>query len=509
MDLSNTEGPAQESETIDTSKKAEGTLENDKRHPSEEVPTARPPDVSEVRANEVSTESETQDVGQPTETTEAAMSLPVVEGTEENIDVIDTVVTAEPQDAIEAPEGETSELASSKKSKKKKKKKSVSLVENEEVQDAATQNSEPPVIVSEPVRLDESTASVNEVPVAEPVAKEASIEVPPKDAEQPDIPAVSHPLEPANERTAIESHPEANSAAIVEEAEPETSSDKKSKKKKKKKKNASSDEPEKQPEAEPTLQEPPESTSEDLISDTAKNSALQEAKSDVAQTAESSGIEPTETPVRQDELSPPMESKVINTVETTPLDDEQTQPADAKTTVETPSVQEPTPATDRPDIVALDEPPSENPPKVEEPDSPAKLSKKDKKKKKKAEKKKAALEETQETETEPGLAASSQDADVSVDTGISAPAENPQAAHDETPKQTDENETPDTAVPLEDKITPPADHINVPDTGNSGELPSEEPAGPEDERGPRDQPSNGAGDDSGSGKAGRRRRRRG
>ncbi|EXL49470.1 hypothetical protein FOCG_09817 [Fusarium oxysporum f. sp. radicis-lycopersici 26381] len=483
MDLSNTEGPAQESETIDTSKKAEGTLENDKRHPSEEVPTARPPDVSEVRANEVSTESETQDVGQPTETTEAAMSLPVVEGTEENIDAIDTVVTAEPQDAIEAPEGETSELASSKKSKKKKKKKSVSLVENEEVQGAATQNSEPPVIVSEPVRLDESTASVNEVPVAEPVAKEASIEVPPKDAEQPDIPAVSHPLEPANERTAIESHPEANSAAIVEEAEPETLSDKKSKKKKKKKKNASSDEPEKQPEAEPTLQEPPESTSEDLISDTAKNSALQEAKSDVAQTAESSGIEPTETPVHQDELSPPMESKVINTVETTPLDDEQTQPADAKTTIETPSVQEPTPATDRPDIVALDEPPSENPPKVEEPDSPAKLSKKDKKKKKKAEKKKAALEETQETETEPGLAASSQDADVSVDTGINAPAENPQAAHDETPKQTDENETPDTAVPLEDKITPPADHINVPDTGNSGELPSEEPAGPEDERG--------------------------
>ncbi|KAL9574848.1 hypothetical protein ACKAV7_000845 [Fusarium commune] len=483
MDLSNTEGPAQESETIDTSKKGEGTLDDDKRHSSEEVPTARPPDVSEVRANEVSTESETRDVGQPTETTEAVMSLPVVEGTEENIDVIDTIVTAEPQDAIEAPEGETSELASSKKSKKKKKKKSVSLVENEEVQGAATQNSEPPVILSEPVRLDESTASVNEVPVAEPVAKEASNEVPSKDAEQPDIPAVSHPLEPANESTAIESHPEANSAVIVEEAEPETSSDKKSKKKKKKKKNASSDEPEKQPEAEPTLQEPPESTSEDLISDTAKNSASQEAKPDVAQTAESSGIEPTETRVHQDEPSPPMESEVINTVETTPVDDEQTQPADAKTTVETPSVQEPTSATDRPDIVAPDEPPSENPPKVEEPDSPAKLSKKDKKKKKKAEKKKTALEETQETETEPGLAASSQYADVSVDTGINAPAENSQAAHDETPKQTDENETPDTAVPLEDKITPPADHINVPDTGNSGELPSEEPAGPEDERG--------------------------
>ncbi|KAF4947694.1 hypothetical protein FGADI_10203 [Fusarium gaditjirri] len=484
MHLSDTERPVRESEIIDTSKKAEGTLDDDKRHSSEEVPTARPLDVSEVRANEVSTENKTRDVGQPTETTEATMSLPVVEGTEENIDVIDTVMTAEPQDAIEAPEGENSELASSKKSKKKKKKKSVSLVEeNEEVQGVATQNSEPPAIVSGPVRLDESTASVNEVLVAKPVAEEAANEVPSKDAEQPDIPDLSHHLESANESTPIESHPEANLAAIVEEAVPETSSDKKSKKKKKKKKNVSSDEPEKQPEAEPTLQEPPKSTSEDLVSDTAKNSASQEAKADVAQTAESSGIEPTETPVHQDEPPPPMESEVINTVETTPVDDEQTQPADAKTTVETPSVQEPSPATDRPDIAVPDKPPSENPPKVEEPDSPAKLSKKDKKKKKKAEKKKAALEETQETKTETGLAATSQDADVSVDTGINAPAENPQAAHDETPKETDENQTPDTVVPLEEKKTPPADHINVPDTGNSGELPSEEPAGPEDERG--------------------------
>ncbi|KAF5591802.1 uncharacterized protein FSUBG_10383 [Fusarium subglutinans] len=483
VDISNTEGFQQESETIDTSKKAEGTLDDDKQHSSEEVPTTTPPDVVEVRASEVSTESEARDFGQPTETTEAAMALPAVEGTEENIDVIDTAVTTEPQDAIEAPEGNTSELASTKKSKKKKKKKSISVVENEEGQGAATQNSEPPVIASEPLRLDESTASLNEVQVAELVAQEVSNEVRSEDAEQPDIPPVNHPLELANESTAIEGDPEANSAAIVEEAELETPPDKKSKKKKKKKKTASSDEPEKQTEAETTLQEPPESTSKDLISDTAKDSASQEAKSDVAQTAESSGIELTETPVHQDEPSPPMESEVINTVETTPIDEEQTQPADAKTTVETPSVQEPTPATDKPDIVAPDEPPSESPPEVEEPDSPAKLSKKDKKKKKKAEKRKAALEETQETEAEAGLATSSQDASVSVDTGINVPAENPQAAHDETPKQTDENETLDRAVPLEDKMTPPVDHINVPDTGNSGELPSEEPAGPEDERG--------------------------
>ncbi|KAF4500658.1 hypothetical protein FAGAP_3148 [Fusarium agapanthi] len=483
VDISNTEDFQQESKTIDTSKKAEGTLDDDKQHSSEEVPTTRPPDVVKVRASEVSTESEARDIGQPTETTETAMALPAVEGTEGNIDAIDTAVTTEPQDAIEAPEGNTSELASTKKSKKKKKKKSLSLVENEEGQGAATQNSEPPVIVSEPLRLDEPTASVNEVQVAELVAEEVSNEVPSEDAEQPDILPVNHPLEPANESTAIEGDPDANSAAIVEEAELETSPDKKSKKKKKKKKTASSDEPEKQPEAETTLQEPPKSTSKDLISDTAKNSASQEAQSDVAQTAESSGIELTETPVHQDEPSPPMESEVINTVETTPVDEEQTQPADAKITVETPSVQEPTPATDKPDIVAPDEPPSESPPEVEEPDSPAKLSKKDKKKKKKAEKKKAALEENQETEAEAGLATSSQDADVSVDTGINVPAENPQATHDATPKQTDENETLGRAVPLEDKMTPPVDHINVPDTGNSGELPSEEPAGPEDERG--------------------------
>ncbi|KAG5819017.1 hypothetical protein H9Q74_009722 [Fusarium xylarioides] len=466
VDISNAEGSQQESEIIDTSKKAEGTLDDDKQHSNEEVLTARPPDVVEVRANEVSTESETRDVGQATETTEAATSLPVVEGTEENIDVIDTALTTESQNAIEAPEGNTSELASTKKSKKKKKKKSVSLVENEDVQGTATQNSEPPVVVSEPLPLDEPTASVNEVPVAELVVEEVSNEVSSEDAKQPDIPPVNHPLEPANESTAIEGDPEANSAAIVEEAELETSPDKKSKKKKKKKKAASSDEPEKQPEAEPTLQEPSESTSKDLIPDTAKNSASQEAQSDVAQTAESSGIEPTETTVHQDEPSPPIESEVINTVETTPVDDEQTQPADAKTTVETPSVKEPTPATDKPDIVAPDEPPSENPPEVEEPDSPAKPSKKDKKKKKKAEKKKAekkkaALEETQETEAEAGLATSSQDADVSADTGINVPAENPQAAHDETPRQTDENETPDRAVPLADKSTPPADHINL------------------------------------------------
>ncbi|KAF5676023.1 hypothetical protein FDENT_9563 [Fusarium denticulatum] len=482
-DLSNAEGSQQESETIDTSKKAEGILDDDKLHSTEEVPTARPPDVVKVRATEVSTESETRDIGQSTETTEAATSLPVVEGTEENIDVINTAVTTKPQDAIEAPEGNTSELTSTKKSKKKKKKKSVSLVENDEVQGAATQNSEPPVVLSEPLRLDESTTSVNEVPVAEPVPEDVSNEAPLKDSQQPDIPPVNHPLESANESTAIEVDPEANSAAIVEEAELEISPDKKSKKKKKKKKTAASDEPEKQSEAEPTLQESPESTSKDLISDTAKNSAPQEAQSDVGQTAESSGMEPTETTAHQDEPSPPMESEVINTIEPTPVDDEQTQPADAKTTVETPSVKEPTPTTDKPDIVAPDEPPSENPPEVEEPDSPAKLSKKDKKKKKKAEKKKAALEEAQETEAEAGLATSSQDADVSVDTGINVPAENPQAAHDETPKQTDENETPDSAVPSEDKMTPPADHINVPDTGNSGELPSEEPAGSEDERG--------------------------
>ncbi|KAF5582626.1 hypothetical protein FPCIR_9475 [Fusarium pseudocircinatum] len=482
-DISNAEGSQQESETIDTSKKAEGILDDDKLHSTEEVPTARPSDVVKVRATEVSSESETRDIGQPTETTEAATSLPVVEGTEENIDVINTAVTSKPQDAIEAPEGNTSELTSTKKSKKKKKKKSVSLVENDGVQGAATQNSEPPVVLSEPSRPDESTTSVNEVPVAEPVPEDVSNETPSKDSQQPDIPPVNHPLDSANESTAIEVDPEANSAAIVEEAELEISPDKKSKKKKKKKKTAASDEPEKQPEAEPTLQESPESTSKDLISDTAKNSAPQEAQSDVGQTAESSGMGPTETTAHQDEPSPPMESEVIDTVETTLVDDEQTQPADAKTTVETPSVKEPTPATDKPDIVAPDEPPSENRTEVEELDSPAKLSKKDKKKKKKAEKKKAALEEAQETEPEAGLATSSQDADVSVDTGINIPAENPQAAHDETPKQTDDNETPDSAVPSEDKMTPPADHINVPDTGNSGELPSEEPAGSEDERG--------------------------
>ncbi|KAF5968085.1 hypothetical protein FCOIX_11597 [Fusarium coicis] len=482
-DISNAEGSQQESETIDTSKKAEGILDDDKLHSTEEVSTPRPFDVVKVRATEVSTESETRDIGQPTETTEAATSLPVVEGTEENLDVVNTAVTTKPQDAIEAPEGNTSELTSTKKSKKKKKKKSVSLVEDDEVQGAATQNSEPPVVLSEPLRLDESTTSVNEVPVAEPFPEDVSNEAPSKDFQQPGIPPVNHPLESANESTAIEVDPEANSAAIVEEVEPEISPDKKSKKKKKKKKTAASDEPEKQPEAEHTLQESPESTSKDLISDTAKNSAPQEAQSDFGPTAESSGMEPTETTAHQDEPSPPKESEVIKTVETTPVDDEQTQPADAKTTVETPSVKEPTPATDKPDIVAPNEPPSENPPEVEEPDSPAKLSKKDKKKKKKAEKKKAALEEAQEIEAEAGLAAPSQDADVSVDTGINVPAENPQAAHDETPKQTDENETPDSAVPSEDKTTPPADHINVPDTGNSGELPSEEPAGSEDERG--------------------------
>ncbi|KAH7257135.1 hypothetical protein BKA59DRAFT_499394, partial [Fusarium tricinctum] len=451
--------------------KPEEAQNKDVPQASGEITTERTSDTSAIPL--VPNEGEAQDAGQSTEDPVSSTPLPIAGQTEENHNTVDTAQPTEQQDAVVADEGV--EPASSKKSKKKKKRKSVSFVENGEAQDTATDNVEPPVLAPEPQLLGQSTAST-EAPITEeasntPVDEHTVNDVPPTDAKQTE----GHPLamseEPVAESAPVEPQPEDTADPVLNdaaseapsEAPSEESSEKKSKKKKKKKKNASSsDEPETQPGAESQPQETPEDATPQDTSPNASN-------------ATESGA------------ALPLQPETNTSHEPVLADEEQTQPADVNIPVETPPTQEPAPTVeadkaDKANIRAPDQPVADDSLNIEDPDSPAKLSKKDKKKKKKAEKKKAALEGTPDPESD--LATPSQNAEaLPKDETADLPTETSKDTRDETPKQTDTNGTPDKDSNLEGKLAAPADDAKTPDTGDSGKLPSEEPAGPEDERG--------------------------
>ncbi|PTD13402.1 hypothetical protein FCULG_00003735 [Fusarium culmorum] len=447
---------------------------------------------SEAQPTETSGEAETVGAGSLNEVTETLTDSPLEDKPTDDQVATDTAPAAEPQ--VETTvDNEVTEPAS-KKSKKKKKRKSVSFSENGESQDP-TENTDTRTSAPKSEQLDQSTANTEDTPAhAErapeeapatqdipevPASEDTATDVPSSATKETEASSLTNPENPSAENTTAESQAEGPSDATLDKVESEPAFEKKSKKKKKKKKDTSTDEPEKQPDTE----SPTQTTSESI-------SKVSEDAKDVEQEA-SSGTTNLAEPVEGEtaEASPlPLGSETANMApEILPTDDEQAQPADSEKPGEVSPSQElasATEATEVPDAVVSEQPPTEQPlPNVDEPDSPAKLSKKDKKKKKKADKKKAALEEeSKEPEPEPTASSEKGEAEIKLET-TERSVEDPKVTRDEMSKETDSKETPKADIILEGEDITPANEAKVPDTGNSGELPSEEPASPEDERG--------------------------
>ncbi|GKU13294.1 unnamed protein product [Fusarium langsethiae] len=473
------------------------TRDMDVRQPTDPVNEAtaaeKQSDISETQPEETSGEAETVGAGLLSEVTESLADLPLEEKPQDDEGTADTAPAVEPQEKTPI-DNEVTEAASSKKSKKKKKRKSVSFSENGESQDPTTENTDSRTLATEPEQLDQTVANTEDPPAQMefayeevsatqdmpevPASEDTPVDVPSLDAKETEAPSLNNPENPSAENTTTESQAEGLLDATLDKAESEPTPEKKSKKKKKKKKDTSADEPEKQPEAESSTQATSESTSK--VSDDVK---------DVEQEASSGTTNPTEpVDVENAEASLlPLGSETANIAPgILPTDDEQAQPGDGEKPVEVSPGQEPASAIEAAEVpyaVVPEQPPAEQPlPNIDEPDSPAKLSKKDKKKKKKADKKKAALEE-EPKEPEPEPTASSEKGEVEEPETTERSAEDPKVTRDETSKQTGSKETPKADITLEGEIATPANEAKVPDTGNSGELPSEEPASPEDERG--------------------------
>ncbi|KAH7005509.1 hypothetical protein EDB82DRAFT_442080, partial [Fusarium venenatum] len=461
------------------------------------VTTERQIDISETQPTETSGEAETVGAGLLNEATEILTDVPSEKKPMDDETTTDTAPAAEPQEKT-VVDNEVMEPEISKKSEKKQKRKSVSFSENGGSQDPATENTDTRILATEPEQLDQTVVNTEDTPAqAELVPEEAPatqdmpqvlapedapVDVQSSDAEETEAPPLKNPEVPLAENTTAESQAEGPSDVTLDKAESEPASEKKSKKKRKKKKDTSTDEPEKQPEAESSNEATSESTSK--VSDDAKDSIGQEA---------SSGTPNPTDPVDDEtaEASPlPLGSEAANiSSEILPTNNEQAQPADGEKPVEISPCQKPASAieaSEAPGAVVPEQTPTEQPvvPNIEEPESPAKLSKKDKKKKKKkADKKKAALEEeSKEPKSEPTTSFEKGEVEVERETAEHT-AEDPKVTRDETSEQTDSKETPKGDIILEGEIATPANEAKVPDTGNSGELPSEEPASPEDERG--------------------------
>ncbi|KAM0345300.1 hypothetical protein ACHAPU_006699 [Fusarium lateritium] len=445
-------------------------------------------DTNVIPPVEVSNAGEAQEASQPIEGSVDLTPLPVADPAEDSHVTADTIQPAEPQDT--AVVDEISEPSGSKKSKKKKKRKSVSFVESGEAQETTTDNGEPSIPVSEPQLPDQSATNTEELPAKEEtsshgsVVEETATGVPATDAKQTEDQTLANSEAPVAEDTPTELQLDGATDAISNDGESEATSEKKSKKKKKKKKNASSsDEPETQPETEVLQQETPESKND--IIENVNDTAAEETSPNASNTLESGGRDSTEASLPKDETSFPPQSETTNTFhDLVSANDEQTQPADVNLPVETPLPQEPAQdlGAGKADTTAPEQPPTEDSLKAEDSNATVKLSKKDKKKKKKAEKKKADLEGTQDPESD--LAAPSQNVEVLPQPeATDVPTEGSKDMPDETPTQTDSNKTPDTDSNLEGKLAAPASDAKVPDTGDFGKLPSEEPASPKDERG--------------------------
>ncbi|KAF5660979.1 hypothetical protein FHETE_8644 [Fusarium heterosporum] len=453
----------------------------------EETAAEKTSDADVIPPVEVSNAGEAEEARQSTEGQVDLTPLPVVKPAEDSHVTVDTIQSAELQ---EAPVVDEILEPGSKKSKKKKKRKSVSFVENGEAQDATMDNGEPSIPVPEPQLPDQSNTNMEETSAKEEasshgsVVKETATDMPLTDAKQTEDQLLANSEEPVAEDTPAEPPPEGAVDAISNDGESEAPSEKKSKKKKKKKKNASSsDEPEFQPEVEILQQETPDSK-KDIVEDV-KDAAAEETSPNASNTLESAGVDSTEASFPKDEASLSPQPETINTSHDPVLaNDAQAQPADVKIPVETPLPQEPAQdvAADKADTTTPDQPPAEDSLIVEDSNATAKLSKKDKKKKKKAEKKKADLEGTQDPES--GLATPSQNVEAPPQPeAIDIPTEDSKDTPNETLKQIDSDKIPDTDSNLEGKLAAPASDAKVPDTGDSGKLPSEEPAGPKDERG--------------------------
>ncbi|KAF0635854.1 hypothetical protein FPSE5266_10715, partial [Fusarium pseudograminearum] len=480
--------PAQPEETRDID------IPQDTAPANEATAAAENQSGSEAQPTETSGEAETAGAGSLNEATETLTDLPSENKPMNDQVATDTAPAAEPQEKTTV-DNEVTEPAS-KKSKKKKKRKSVSISENGESQNLGTENTDTRTSAPESEQLDQIAANTEdtpahvelapeEAPAAQdipevPASEDTATDVPSSDAKETEASSLINPGNPSTENTTAESQAEGPSDATLDKVESESTSEKKSKKnKKKKKKDTSTDEPEKQPDAESSTQTTSESISK--VSEDAKD-VEQEASSGTTNLAEPVDGETAEA-------SPlPLGSETANMApEILPTDDEPAQPADGEKPEEVSPGQEPasaTEATEVPDAVVPEQPPTEQPlPNVDEPDSPAKLSKKDKKKKKKADKKKAALEEeSKEPEPEPTASSEKGEAEVELVT-TERSVEDPKVTRDEMSKETDSKEIPKPDIVLEGENITPANEAKVPDTGDSGELPSEEPASPEDERG--------------------------
>ncbi|KAF5019582.1 hypothetical protein F66182_8413 [Fusarium sp. NRRL 66182] len=486
--------PAQESTEVDTTTQELQEARDVDVPQADEKPTAeRTPDVSDAQSVGVSTQTGSKDSRQSTEEVEIKTSseVPAPEKPEDSYDSIDTISAIEPLNA--STQDETTEPPSGKKSKKKKRK-SVSSTETEEAPDAELEQVEAPALVSEPEQLGQATTSTTEIHAITEVSQVPALEDTTTDGSSTDIKqtevvASSDSAEPIVEAVGIEGQSEGTPASVTAEAEPEALSEKKSKKKKKKKKNASVDESEKQPEAEALPQEIAESVAKDLTSDDVKDVATQDASSSFFSKPEQGAADSTEVSLAEDRAASPLKPEEIATVpEVAPENDEQTRLADVEIPAETPPAQEPEKAAEAAstsDVVAAEQPPTEElATNAEDPDlaASAKLSKKEKKKKKKAEKKKAALEETLDPESD--VAAQPEESEAtSQPEATDIPIQNTTDPHDETSKHTETSEPPEGEAALEGELATPAYDANVPNAGDSGQLPSEEPASPEDERG--------------------------
>ncbi|KAM0242822.1 hypothetical protein ACHAPO_001245 [Fusarium lateritium] len=460
------------------------------------VAAERQIDISETQPTETSGDAETVGADLLNEATETSTDVPSEKKPMDDETTTDTAPAVEPQEKTVA-DNEVMEPEISKKSKKKQKRKSVSFSENGESQDPATENTDTRILATEPEQLDQTVVNNEDTPAqAELVPEEAPatqdmpqdlapedapVDVQSSDAKETEAPPLKNPEVPLVENTTAESQAEGPSDVTLDKAEPEPASEKKSKKKKKKKKDASTDEPEKQPEAESLNQATSESTSK--VSDDVKDVVGQEASSGTPNPTDPVDDETAEAPPL------PLGSEAASISSgILPTNDEQAQPTDGEKPVEISPGQKPASAIEAAEAsgaVVPEQTPTEQPvvPNVEEPESPAKLSKKDKKKKKKADKKKAALEEeSKEPKSEPTTSFEKGEVEVEPETAEHS-AEDPKVTRDETSEQTDSKETPKGDITLEGEIATPANEAKVPDTGNSGELPSEEPASPEDERG--------------------------
>ncbi|KAF4997775.1 hypothetical protein FGRMN_3613 [Fusarium graminum] len=479
--------PIQGSSEAETALKPVESQDRDDPPVVEEAALEKTSDADVIPPVEVSNASEAEEASQSTEGPVDLTPLPVIKPVEDSQVDTDTMQPVEPQDASVADEILE---PGSKKSKKKKKRKSVSFVENGEAPDTTTDNGESAIPVSEPQPPDQSNIGIEETPAKEEasshgtVVEETATDVPLTDAKQTEDQLLANSEEPVAKDMPAEPQLEGAVDAISNDGESEAPSEKKSKKKKKKKKNASSsDEPEIQPEAETSQQETPESK-KDIVEDI-KDAAAEETSPNASNTLESARVDSPEASLPKDEASLPPQPETTNTSYDPVLaNDAQTQPADVKIPVETLLPQEPAQdiAADKADTTTPDQPPTEDSLKVEDSNATAKLSKKDKKKKKKAEKKKADLEGTQDPESD--LAAPSQNVEAPPQPeATDIPTKGSKDMPDEILKQTDSDKTPETDSNLEGKLAAPASDAKVPDTGDSGKLPSEEPAGPKDERG--------------------------